>query len=71
MSEFDQDLSKNFIKYFARTGPEHVFRDGQYHKLLIEEAKHVTNVIDEIVCPTKEECQNERFECSKSEMNHD
>ncbi|CRL04538.1 CLUMA_CG017611, isoform A [Clunio marinus] len=51
MSYFDYDLAKNFIKCFAKTGPERNFRDGQYHHLLIENAKHVTNVIDHEVCP--------------------
>lgn len=51
MSTFDNDLSKNFIKFYARTGPERVFRDGQYHKLLVDKAKYVTNIIDEEICP--------------------
>lgn len=51
MSIFDYNLCVNFIKCFARTGPEHVFRDGQYHQLLTDKAKYVTNVIDEELCP--------------------
>lgn len=51
MSSFDYDLSLSFIKCFAQTGPERVFRDGQYHQLLIRKAKYVTNVIDEELCP--------------------
>lgn len=51
MSNFDFNLCKNFIQFYARTGPERVFRDGQYNHLLIDKAKYVTNVIDEVVCP--------------------
>jgi Protein of unknown function (DUF3105) len=51
MSFFDFDLVKNFIKFYAKTGPERVFRDGQYHHLLVEKAKYVTNVIDSELCP--------------------
>lgn len=51
MPLFDFNMSKNFIKLYARTGPEKVFRDGQYGQLLIEKANYVTNVIDSEVCP--------------------
>lgn len=51
MSTFDFNLGKNFIKFYARTGPERVFRDGQYHHMLIDKAKYVTNVIDSELCP--------------------
>lgn len=51
MSNFDFDLCKNFIKFYARTGPERVFRDGQYNQLLIDKAQYVTNVIDSELCP--------------------
>lgn len=51
MSYFDFDLVKNFIKFYAKTGPERQFRDGQYKHLLIKRAEIVTNVIDSPVCP--------------------
>lgn len=51
MSHFDRDLVKNFTKFYARTGPERIFRDGQYKHLLIEHAEIVTNIIDSAVCP--------------------
>lgn len=52
MSHYDQELAKDFIKYYAKSGPERMFRDGQYKHLLIEKAKVVTNVIDSTVCPS-------------------
>jgi hypothetical protein len=51
MSHFDVNLSIKFIKQFSKTGPEHVFRDGQYKHLLIDKAQYVTNVIDSELCP--------------------
>ena len=51
MSHFDLDLVVNFTRFYARTGPERVFRDGQYAHLLIEHAQIVTNIIDSHVCP--------------------
>lgn len=51
MAQFDFNLGKNFIKTYAQTGPEQVFRDGQYHQLLTEKAEYVSNVIDSELCP--------------------
>lgn len=51
MSFLDPNLTMNFIKFYAKTGPERVFRDGQYRHLLVEKAKYVTNVIDSELCP--------------------
>jgi hypothetical protein len=51
MALFDSNLAKNFIKLYARTGPEKVFRDGQYSRLLTHKAEYVSNVIDSELCP--------------------
>lgn len=51
LASFDFDMIKNFIKLYALTGPEKVFRDGQYGQLLVERAEYVTDVIDSQVCP--------------------
>jgi Protein of unknown function (DUF3105) len=51
MSTLDHNLVKNFIKFYAKTGPEKVFHDGQYDQLLIEKANFVSNVIDSDLCP--------------------
>lgn len=51
MASFDFNLTKNFIKFYARTGPERVFRDGQYNRLLIQPATLVSNVLDSDLCP--------------------
>jgi hypothetical protein len=54
MARFDHDMAKGFIKHYARTGPERMFRDGQYKHLIVERAKIITNVIDSHVCPSEE-----------------
>lgn len=51
MSHFNISIAKYFIKYFAKTGPERTFRDGQYRHLLIEKARYVTNILDDVICP--------------------
>lgn len=51
MSFVDSELLQRFIMFYAKTGPERVFRDGQYRELIIERAKIITNVIDSTVCP--------------------
>ncbi|KAG5672976.1 hypothetical protein PVAND_003061 [Polypedilum vanderplanki] len=53
MSIFDETLAKEFIKKYAKTGPEKVSRQGQYKKMLIEEAKFVTDENDREICPDK------------------
>lgn len=50
-SHYEFELAKNFIKFYAKSGPERTFRNGQYRHLLIEKAQVVTNVIDSTVCP--------------------
>lgn len=42
---------KTIINQCGNSGPERVFRDGQYKHLLVKKAKYVTNVIDSEVCP--------------------
>lgn len=51
MPLFDFNMIRNFIKLFALTGPEKVFRDGQYGQLLVEKAEYVTDAMDFQVCP--------------------
>jgi hypothetical protein len=40
-----------FVKSYAKTGPEKVSRDGQYKMMLIEAAKIITDVDDFSLCP--------------------
>jgi hypothetical protein len=50
-SVFDEDIVKDFIKTYAKTGPEKVSRDGQYKSFLIEAAKIITDIDDFELCP--------------------
>jgi hypothetical protein len=53
MSFFDQATAKEFMKNYAKTGPEKVARQGQYKVMLIEAAKLVTDENDSEICPDK------------------
>lgn len=41
----------DFIKKYAKTGPEKTSRDGQYNLLLTESAKIISDVDDFELCP--------------------
>lgn len=41
----------NFIKKYAKTGPEKVSRNGQYEQLLTEGAKIISDEDDFELCP--------------------
>lgn len=51
MSVVDNTTVINFIKQYAKTGPEHTYRNGQYNHLLIKPASIVSDFSDTDVCP--------------------
>lgn len=50
-SVIDKEMLTDFIKKYAKTGPEKVSRDGQYKLLLAESAKIISDVDDIELCP--------------------
>lgn len=50
MSAYDQIVAADFIKTYAKSGPEKVSRQGQYKKMLIEESKIISDSDDSEVC---------------------
>lgn len=50
-SVFDNSTLIDFIKKYAKTGPEKTSREGQYKAMLTEEAKIITDVDDFELCP--------------------
>jgi hypothetical protein len=53
MSTFDESTATEFIRKYAKTGPEKVSRQGQYRTELIEEAKVLSDEDDSEICPNK------------------
>ncbi|KAG5684542.1 hypothetical protein PVAND_013768 [Polypedilum vanderplanki] len=49
-ARYDYEMTKGFIRYYAKTGPERLWRNGQYKHLLLDQAKVITNVRDDNVC---------------------
>lgn len=50
-SVIDSATLIDFVKEYAKTGPEKVSRNGQYKILLTEAAKIITDVDDFEICP--------------------
>ncbi|XP_070505927.1 uncharacterized protein [Chironomus tepperi] len=50
MSIYDKTTAVEFIKKYAKTGPEKTSRQGQYKKMLIEESKIVSDSDDSEIC---------------------
>lgn len=53
LGAFEEATPLEFIKKYAKTGPEKVSRNGQYKKLIIDEAKIVSDPDDTEICPAK------------------
>jgi hypothetical protein len=51
LSAYDKTTAVEFIKNYAKTGPEKVSRQGQYKQMLIDEAKLVSDADDSVICP--------------------
>lgn len=54
MSKVETDLVVGFIKRYAKNGPEHISRNGQFSAELIKPAEYVTDRYDLDVCPGKD-----------------
>lgn len=50
-SVFDESTVIEFIRKYAKTGPEKVSRNGQYKLMLTESSKIITDVDDSDLCP--------------------
>lgn len=50
MSMYDKTTAVEFIKKYAKAGPEKVSRQGQFKKMLIEESKIVSDSDDSEIC---------------------
>jgi hypothetical protein len=55
MNCFEKEVALDFIKKYAKTGPEQVSKQGQYSKKLKNKAEIVTDQDDSQVCPEKKE----------------
>jgi hypothetical protein len=51
MSAVDETAAVEFIRKYAKIGPEKVSREGQYELMLIEGAKIISDVDDSQLCP--------------------
>lgn len=52
-SVIDEPTLLDFIRKYAKTGPEKVSRDGQYKQMLTESSKIITDVDDSNLCPNR------------------
>ncbi|XP_053687903.1 uncharacterized protein LOC128737312 [Sabethes cyaneus] len=50
-SVLQREIVEDFIRIYALRGPEQVARDGQYEELLVEPAKIISTLEDEVICP--------------------
>lgn len=48
---FDEQILVNFIKKFAKSGPEKNSKQGQFNKMLKMKAKLVSDIDDSQICP--------------------
>lgn len=51
MASFDKEMSLNFIKNYAKMGPEKTSKQGQYSKMIKEKSTVISDVNDSQVCP--------------------
>lgn len=52
-SVIDEPTLIDFIRKYAKTGPEKVSRDGQYRQMLTEPSKIIADVDDSNLCPNR------------------
>lgn len=55
MNCFEKEVALEFIKKYAKTGPERVSKQGQYNKMLKNKAEIVSDKDDTEICPEKKE----------------
>lgn len=53
LSCFDKEIALDFIKKYAKRGPENVAKQGQYNKMLKIKAEIVSDINDSQICPEK------------------
>lgn len=61
MSCFNKEIALEFIKKYAKTGPEQVSKQGQYSKLLKNKAEIVSDKDDSEICPEKKQEEVKMF----------